>query len=491
MQLMHKNRSESGDTIIEVLICLAIIGLMLGASFGLSNRNTQANRQSIERSEAFKQTTSQIELLKSYLGASSTPSVPPPNSRFCINADATAALAVPSTLISPIDPEDFEDELEKPGNLALKAACKSGDLYYSYIQRGGSANPDGLGEDTYKAYTRWLNAAGNGIDESSMVHKLYPNLASVSPTPVITPNCPSGRYYVPTAAEQCVDCPGDLTSSGGTDTTCECPVGQIAVGATGCRNPAISPLEVVGDTSHKYESWHLRMTDGEKELKTFTFRNPATSERAFRTSTVTISGDAFTITSNTCTNTSIAPGGTCTVTVQFYPQSGGAFNRLAYATNRTGSATVSNNEGLADTAVSFEGKAVTDRMLHSGGGFGDDTVTPTEGRLYSYSPTCYRDVESCASAEFYMQLDGNLAVFADGCRRGWWGGGVAGNPGKVGVIQGNGNFAVYRQDGSLGWHTNALGVGNYVQLRQGGVLDVMNSGGEVAHRVIGPGSPCV
>lgn len=60
--------SESkGDTIVEVLISIAIMSLVLSISYALSNRNTAFVRQSQEKSEAQKLSERQLELLRNYL----------------------------------------------------------------------------------------------------------------------------------------------------------------------------------------------------------------------------------------------------------------------------------------------------------------------------------------------------------------------------------------------------------------------------------------
>lgn len=57
---------QSGDTIIEVLIAMTVIGMVLGASFAIANRATLTGRAAQERTEALKLAESQLELLKVY-----------------------------------------------------------------------------------------------------------------------------------------------------------------------------------------------------------------------------------------------------------------------------------------------------------------------------------------------------------------------------------------------------------------------------------------
>lgn len=57
-------KSARGDTIIEVLISIAIIGLALGAGYTLSNRSFHTGVGAVERSEALALAQGQVEFLK-------------------------------------------------------------------------------------------------------------------------------------------------------------------------------------------------------------------------------------------------------------------------------------------------------------------------------------------------------------------------------------------------------------------------------------------
>lgn len=60
-------KDKKGDTIIEVLISIAILSLILTISYALSNRDSQYIQQSQERSEAQNISEQQLELLRNYL----------------------------------------------------------------------------------------------------------------------------------------------------------------------------------------------------------------------------------------------------------------------------------------------------------------------------------------------------------------------------------------------------------------------------------------
>ncbi len=67
MSIKKLLKNSEGDTIVEVLISIAIISLVLTISYSLSNRSSQYIQQSQERGEAQKISEQQLELLRNYL----------------------------------------------------------------------------------------------------------------------------------------------------------------------------------------------------------------------------------------------------------------------------------------------------------------------------------------------------------------------------------------------------------------------------------------
>jgi prepilin-type N-terminal cleavage/methylation domain-containing protein len=113
MFINFRTLSERGDTLVEVLIAIAVISLILGGAFVTTNRNLQNTRQAQERGNAQKLVESQIEQLKNVIATNPTSifgSGAPAS--FCINAvgavvaSSNAACAVnaagTATTIEPI-----------------------------------------------------------------------------------------------------------------------------------------------------------------------------------------------------------------------------------------------------------------------------------------------------------------------------------------------------------------------------------------------------
>ena len=62
---MHSIK-QRGDTIVEVMLALTVIGMALGVSYGIANRSLATGQLAQERTEALKLAESQLEILKSY-----------------------------------------------------------------------------------------------------------------------------------------------------------------------------------------------------------------------------------------------------------------------------------------------------------------------------------------------------------------------------------------------------------------------------------------
>jgi prepilin-type N-terminal cleavage/methylation domain-containing protein len=59
-----QNLHQRGDTLVEVLVCIAILSLILGGAFILTNRSLQSTRSAQERVNAVKLVEAQLERIK-------------------------------------------------------------------------------------------------------------------------------------------------------------------------------------------------------------------------------------------------------------------------------------------------------------------------------------------------------------------------------------------------------------------------------------------
>jgi type II secretory pathway pseudopilin PulG len=63
LNIIHKIYKQRGDTIIEVMMSLVVIGLSLGLAYGIVNRSIENGRSARERTAALKLAESQLEFL--------------------------------------------------------------------------------------------------------------------------------------------------------------------------------------------------------------------------------------------------------------------------------------------------------------------------------------------------------------------------------------------------------------------------------------------
>lgn len=198
--------NNKGDTIMEVLIAVAVLSLILVTSFALANRSSQATRQANERAEANKYVSAEVEKIKYYLGQSAA-GVPGEDEFYCLTGNSPDY---------DLTEADVSNDLEN--NFREANACKKGTdgRYVVVFKRTGN---------TYSIYGRWDSVTGKTVDKINAVHRIYPNIAS---GPAVTnPVGGTPPVVVPVAADthrflggfgQPANC--DATISGDGSRTC-------------------------------------------------------------------------------------------------------------------------------------------------------------------------------------------------------------------------------------------------------------------------------
>lgn len=162
MSILHNSK---GDTIVEVLIALTILGSILVGAFSTATRAQNASQASQERGEAIKIAESQIERMKGLL-ASSTPPDPATDfvGPFCIKNDNTI-----EPITSPANP--FSEALETAtlpytgASTPISDACGNKDGRYNVAIQTTSAN-------NYEFLVRW-DRIGGGWDQINMYYRVY------------------------------------------------------------------------------------------------------------------------------------------------------------------------------------------------------------------------------------------------------------------------------------------------------------------------------
>lgn len=145
---MLKIAHETGDTIIEVLIAIAVVSSVLAITYATMNRNLLLTRASQERTEAAKLAQGQIESLRQY-GAAVAPS-----GSFCFKSDGSVenvATGSPTVALSDDDWANYTDQ------------CTVDELYHLAVTTEDSK--------TFKLYVRWDRVTGKSRDEVRMVYR--------------------------------------------------------------------------------------------------------------------------------------------------------------------------------------------------------------------------------------------------------------------------------------------------------------------------------
>jgi len=158
----HKLTSR-GDTIVEVMVVLAVLGMAIGISYATANRSLENTRQAQENSQATEYVQSQVEALR-YLAPSSSTN-PSDNVRqlsaYCIH-DPTSA--TPITLA------------------ASPTGCSFGSLPYTVviyscddITTAPCDSPNiTSGSDTFVVQATWPDVLGQGTDTVTMAYRVHP-----------------------------------------------------------------------------------------------------------------------------------------------------------------------------------------------------------------------------------------------------------------------------------------------------------------------------
>jgi len=153
---------QRGDTIVEVLISIAVVSLVLGGAYVMTSRSLNATRSALERATGLKLAESQLERIKG-LAASS------PTSLFGGSAPATFCISAATN--QPVATSTLNAAGQPTGTFATACA----------VDRAG--NPTSI-EPIYRiSVTRtgynfvlteaWSNVTGKGADQLVLRYRVY------------------------------------------------------------------------------------------------------------------------------------------------------------------------------------------------------------------------------------------------------------------------------------------------------------------------------
>ncbi len=139
-------KNNAGDTIVEVMVVLAVLGLAIGISYATASRSLTNTRSSQENSSATELLKSQVEVLRYWAADLNYGALPP---SFCVNP---AASSVGSVVVTG-------------------ASCKNLDTYYtvdiSYQDTGTNPN-------TFTLIATWQDLQQKGYkDSATLVYRVH------------------------------------------------------------------------------------------------------------------------------------------------------------------------------------------------------------------------------------------------------------------------------------------------------------------------------
>jgi prepilin-type N-terminal cleavage/methylation domain-containing protein len=141
---------QRGDTIVEVLIAIAVISLILGGAYVTTNTSLRATRSAQERGNALKLVESQLEQLKGIIDANPNAvfgTSPAPPSPFCVFNNAVVA---PTTGNCTLNTSGAPTTTDPKFNLAITRTGNSFVIRNTWVDVGGNQNAET--QITYRAY---------------------------------------------------------------------------------------------------------------------------------------------------------------------------------------------------------------------------------------------------------------------------------------------------------------------------------------------------
>jgi prepilin-type N-terminal cleavage/methylation domain-containing protein len=186
----HKLGAQRGDTIVEVMVVLAVLGLALGVSYATANASLNNSRQAEESAQATAHVQSEIESLR-YLGPSGTTTTTDVHYHDNDNIySKTKAFCVPSTAGAS------GTLVQYPTDNIATSPCGDGNLYSWIIYNcdlpdtGGTsfdanwksicsdsgiynANPSKR-TDTFVVQVSWPDLGGGGTDTVTQAYRIHP-----------------------------------------------------------------------------------------------------------------------------------------------------------------------------------------------------------------------------------------------------------------------------------------------------------------------------
>lgn len=153
MKKLRLNNS-SGDTIVEVLIVLAVLSLSFAISYATANGGLNKAQNSQEHSQALGVINSQIELLRTAVVKQNASALLTNGAEFCVSP--TADLSATASVIPMSNP--------------VPAACQQHDGRYSISEKYHAGSP--TSKSYYEFSVKWLGVGSLGDQQERLTYKI-------------------------------------------------------------------------------------------------------------------------------------------------------------------------------------------------------------------------------------------------------------------------------------------------------------------------------
>lgn len=146
MWSLGRNNHSRGDTLVEVLVCIAIVSTILAGAFVVTGHSRQGVENAQEHAQAMKMLESQIEQLRaSATGSTASPAIFTQAGSFCMSNGAVALVTSSSCNIGSAEP-----------------------IFHLSITRTGTATAGYV----FTANARWAQIT-NGYANEQLSYRLY------------------------------------------------------------------------------------------------------------------------------------------------------------------------------------------------------------------------------------------------------------------------------------------------------------------------------
>lgn len=158
---------QAGDTIVEVLFAVAVVGLTIASAYGIASLSLQNARQAQERGEALKIAEGQIEAIRAIASNNSATDdgqiFRASSNAFCLNG--LQRVDGFDTTWGDIVPVDAD-----PLDVGYPADCVEG-LYHRAIDVSADSGTPGL--YNYEVVVRWFNLGNDRKNEVKLVYRMF------------------------------------------------------------------------------------------------------------------------------------------------------------------------------------------------------------------------------------------------------------------------------------------------------------------------------